>query len=87
MKTLFVLAPLPFLAVLGPLLWEARLAGQTPATDHTVLQDARANLGELLAKSGITLDEEHALCAIPARVDVTNDLLEYLLVSRHATYR
>ncbi len=83
MKTLFVLAILPFLAVLGPLLSEAPPAGQSPATDPPLLQDARANLGELLAKSGITFDDEHGLCAISARVDVTNDLLEYLLVSRH----
>lgn len=42
-----------------------------------------AELTATFAESGIHFELEAGLCAIPARIEVRNDLLEYLLVASH----
>ena len=54
-----------------------------PVTDRAALQEAQARLLALLAERGVVLEESLGLCAIPSRIGVTNDYLEYLLVARH----
>lgn len=50
----------------------------------TVTQDkGQADLQQLFAENGITLDLERKLCSIDASIAVREELLEYLLVASH----
>ena len=56
------------------------LASRAPSAQDEGTQEAEIALQAALAKAGIRLDLERGMCAIPARVLVRDELLEYLLV-------
>ena len=57
------------------------LSAQARQESKPVPKDVARKLEESFEKKGIHLDIEHRLCAIPVRVDIRDDLLEYLLVN------
>lgn len=57
-------------------------AAQTaPATGDERAKAARAELVSAMEKLGIRLDFERGLCTLPVRIDIRDDLLEYVLVN------
>jgi hypothetical protein len=62
---------------------ESPSAAAAPARQDSkpIPKDVARKLEESFEKKGIRLDLEHRLCAIPVRVDIRDDLLEYLLVN------
>ena len=82
--------PLPFILVaLGPFSFGSSGSSGSTVADPGQEQDAPGTelLDSTLAESGLRIDLERGLCAIPVRMLVRDDLLEYLLVGeRGATH-
>ena len=69
------------LAFLSVLPWQGAQQEPTNPAGKPALSAAQLALEKALAEQKILLDAELELCAIPAAVDIRDDLLEYLLVN------